>query len=74
MTAPGTTETIPGTGPRFHEGHRHERRPLYRDRRGPRDRRNPLTVEEICNDDEGYSRTWRLAKRFPEQEQYALCR
>jgi CDGSH-type Zn-finger protein len=31
-------------------------------------------VEEICNDDEGYSRTWRLAKRFPEQEQYALRR
>ncbi|ACL16519.1 CDGSH iron-sulfur domain-containing protein [Methanosphaerula palustris] len=34
----------------------------------------PLTSEEICNDDEGYCRTWRLVKRYPLQEQYALCR
>ena len=34
----------------------------------------PLTSEEICNDDEGYCRTWRLVKNFPLQEQYALCR
>jgi CDGSH-type Zn-finger protein len=34
----------------------------------------PLIQEEICNDDEGYCRTWKEAKRFPVQEQYALCR
>jgi len=34
----------------------------------------PLMVMEICNDDEGYCRHWRVAKRFPVQEQYALCR
>jgi CDGSH-type Zn-finger protein len=34
----------------------------------------PLIVTEICNDDEGYSRTWRETKRFPALEQYALCR
>jgi CDGSH-type Zn-finger protein len=34
----------------------------------------PLIQEEICNDDEGYCRTWRERKRFPVQEQYALCR
>jgi CDGSH-type Zn-finger protein len=34
----------------------------------------PLIQEEICNDDEGYCRNWRIAKRFPLQEQYALCR
>lgn len=34
----------------------------------------PLTSEEICNDDEGYCRTWRLAKQYPLQEEYALCR
>ncbi|WP_440950953.1 CDGSH iron-sulfur domain-containing protein [Methanosphaerula subterraneus] len=34
----------------------------------------PLTSEEICNDDEGYCRTWRLAKKYPLQEEYALCR
>jgi CDGSH-type Zn-finger protein len=34
----------------------------------------PLIQEEICNDDEGYCRTWRVAKRFPVQETYALCR
>ena len=34
----------------------------------------PLIQEEICNDDEGFCRTWRVAKRFPVQEEYALCR
>jgi CDGSH-type Zn-finger protein len=34
----------------------------------------PLIQEEICNDDEGYCRTWRVAKKYPVQEQYALCR
>ena len=34
----------------------------------------PLTVSEICNDEEGYCRNWREAKKFPVQEQYALCR
>ena len=34
----------------------------------------PLIQEEICNDDEGYCRTWREAKKYPVQEQYALCR
>jgi CDGSH-type Zn-finger protein len=36
--------------------------------------RVPLIQEEICNDDAGYCRTWREVKRFPVQEQYALCR
>jgi CDGSH-type Zn-finger protein len=30
--------------------------------------------EEICNDDEGYCRTWRKTKTYPVQEQYSLCR
>ena len=34
----------------------------------------PLTTSEICNDDEGYCRTWREVKRYPVQEKYALCR
>jgi CDGSH-type Zn-finger protein len=34
----------------------------------------PLIQEEICNDEEGYSHTWRKVKEFPVQEQYALCR
>jgi len=34
----------------------------------------PLTVEEICNDDEGYCRTWKTTKTYPVLEQYALCR
>lgn len=34
----------------------------------------PLIQEEICNDDEGYCRTWRETKKYPLQEQYALCR
>jgi CDGSH-type Zn-finger protein len=34
----------------------------------------PLTISEICNDDEGYPRTWWEVKRFPLQETYALCR
>ena len=36
--------------------------------------RVPLIEQEICNDDEGYCRTWRTARTFPVQEQYALCR
>ncbi len=34
----------------------------------------PLIRMEICNDDEGYCRTWREVKRYPVQETYALCR
>jgi CDGSH-type Zn-finger protein len=34
----------------------------------------PITISEICNDDNGYCRTWREAKRFPVTEKYALCR
>lgn len=34
----------------------------------------PLTTSEICNDDEGYCRSWREVKRYPMQETYALCR
>ena len=34
----------------------------------------PITISEICNDDNGYCRTWREAKRFPVIEKYALCR
>jgi CDGSH-type Zn-finger protein len=34
----------------------------------------PLIEEEICIDDEGYCRTWRETKKYPVQEQYALCR
>jgi CDGSH-type Zn-finger protein len=34
----------------------------------------PLVQKEICNDDEGYCRTWREAKKFPLQEEYSLCR
>lgn len=33
----------------------------------------PLTTSEICNDEEGYCRTWREVKRYPLQEKYALC-
>jgi CDGSH-type Zn-finger protein len=36
--------------------------------------RVPLTTSEICNDEEGYCRTWREVKRYPLQEKYALCR
>ncbi|MDD1762861.1 MAG: CDGSH iron-sulfur domain-containing protein [Methanothrix sp.] len=36
--------------------------------------RVPLIVSEICNDDEGYCRTWREIKRYRVQEKYALCR
>lgn len=36
--------------------------------------RVPLTTEEICNDNEGYCHTWRQAKKYPLQEEYALCR
>jgi len=34
----------------------------------------PLVQEEICNDEEGYCRNWRVAKQYPLQKQYALCR
>jgi CDGSH-type Zn-finger protein len=34
----------------------------------------PLTTSEICNDEEGYCRTWREVKRYQLQEKYALCR
>jgi CDGSH-type Zn-finger protein len=34
----------------------------------------PLSKMEICNDVEGYCRTWREVKRYPLQEKYALCR
>ncbi|HOX36322.1 MAG TPA: CDGSH iron-sulfur domain-containing protein [Methanoregulaceae archaeon] len=35
----------------------------------------PLSIEkEICNDDEGYCRNWRVIKTFSVQEQYSLCR
>ena len=34
----------------------------------------PLTTSEICNDEEGYCRTWREVKRYPVQEEYVLCR
>ncbi len=34
----------------------------------------PLTIEEICNDDKGYCRHWRVATTFPLQQHYALCR
>lgn len=34
----------------------------------------PLIISEICNDDEGYCSTWEEVKRYPVQEQYALCR
>ena len=34
----------------------------------------PIITSEICNDDEGYCRTWREVKRYPVQEKYALCR
>jgi CDGSH-type Zn-finger protein len=36
--------------------------------------RVPLIQQEICNDDEGYCRTWRKTKTYPVEEQYALCR
>lgn len=36
--------------------------------------RVPLILAEICNDDEGYCRSWRITQKFPVQEQYALCR
>ena len=34
----------------------------------------PLKTEEICNDDEGYCRTWKETKVYPPEQQYALCR
>src|SRR5512136_3167716 len=34
----------------------------------------PLIVAEICNDAEGYCRTWKTVTRFPVQPKYALCR
>lgn len=34
----------------------------------------PRLVSEICTDEDGYSRNWREVKRYPLQENYALCR
>lgn len=34
----------------------------------------PLITSEICNDEEGYCSTWKDVKKYPVQEQYALCR
>jgi CDGSH-type Zn-finger protein len=34
----------------------------------------PLIVAEICNDNEGYCRTWKIVNRYPVKEDYALCR
>ena len=34
----------------------------------------PLIVAEICNDDEGNCRTWKPVRRYPVDEEYALCR
>ena len=34
----------------------------------------PLMVMEICNDDEGFCRTWKKVQEFPAQECYSLCR
>jgi len=34
----------------------------------------PLIVAEICNDNEGYCRTWKITNRYPVKEEYALCR
>ena len=31
----------------------------------------PLIVAEICNDNEGYCRTWKTITRFPVQQEYA---
>jgi CDGSH-type Zn-finger protein len=34
----------------------------------------PLIVAEICNDNEGYCRTWKQVTRYPVQDRYTLCR
>ena len=34
----------------------------------------PLNTAEICNDDQGFCRTWRDVKRYPLRKRYALCR
>lgn len=34
----------------------------------------PLITKEICNDEEGYCRTWKEVTRYPLKESYALCR
>lgn len=34
----------------------------------------PLIGKEICNDDEGYCRTWKEVARYPVRDSYALCR
>jgi CDGSH-type Zn-finger protein len=34
----------------------------------------PLITAEICNDDQGFCRTWSEVKRHPLRERYALCR
>jgi CDGSH-type Zn-finger protein len=34
----------------------------------------PIVVAEICNDNEGYCRTWKIVDRYPVREECALCR
>ena len=34
----------------------------------------PVIVAEICNDDEGYCRTWKITDRYPVEKECALCR
>lgn len=34
----------------------------------------PLIVAEICNDSDGYCRTWKIVNRYTVEEEYALCR
>jgi CDGSH-type Zn-finger protein len=34
----------------------------------------PLITKEICNDDEGYCRSWKEVTRFPVRGSYTLCR
>jgi len=34
----------------------------------------PLIAKKICNDDEGYSRSWKEVTRYPTRKHYALCR
>lgn len=34
----------------------------------------PIVVAEICNDNEGYPRTWKIVDRYPVREECALCR
>ena len=34
----------------------------------------PLSIEEICDDEEGHSMAWVPVKKFPVEKEYALCR